>query len=105
MTFLFTWQLGHSLFKLISIINTTENHHWVKNFEKTRKIHQCTANVKSSKMNNTTETEQERQYRKNKNEIVGMIFLNICPVYAGKNDKISIRSSLRKIPEKLNQSK
>jgi len=46
-------------------------------------------------MNNITETEQERQYRKNKNEIVGMIFLNICPVYAGKIDKISIRSSLR----------
>ena len=46
-------------------------------------------------MNNITETEQERQYRKNKNEIVGMIFLNICPVYTGKIDKTSIRSSLR----------
>ena len=35
-------------------------------------------------MNNLAETEQEREYRKSKNAIVGMIFLNICPVYAGK---------------------
>jgi len=33
-------------------------------------------------MNNITETEQQRAYRKHKNEIVGLIFLNICPVYA-----------------------
>ena len=33
-TYLFTWHLGHSLFKLMAIINTTENHRWVKNFQK-----------------------------------------------------------------------
>jgi len=33
-------------------------------------------------MNNLAETEQERAYRKNKNAIVGMIMLNIFPVYA-----------------------
>ena len=35
-------------------------------------------------MNNQTETQQEREYRKNKNVIIWMIILNICPVYAGK---------------------
>ena len=39
-------------------------------------------------MNNLAETEQERAYRKNKNVIVGMIMLNICPVYAGKIHKV-----------------
>ena len=39
-------------------------------------------------MNNQTETEQEREYRKNKNVIIWMIILNICPVYAGKISKI-----------------
>ena len=38
-------------------------------------------------MNNLAETEQEREYRKNKNIIVWMIFLNIFPVYAGKIHK------------------
>ena len=46
-------------------------------------------------MNNLAETEQERENRKNKNLIVGLIVLNIIPVYAGKIHKISIRSSLR----------
>ena len=39
-------------------------------------------------MNNLAETEQERAYRKNKNAIVGMIMLNIFPVYAGKIHKV-----------------
>ena len=30
-----------------------------------------------------------------RNAIIWMIFLNICPVYTGKIDKTSIRSSLR----------
>jgi len=44
-------------------------------------------------MNNLAETEQEREYRKNKDAIVGMIFLNICPVYAGKIHKEDKQSS------------
>ena len=32
-----------------------------------------------------TASVEERQYVKNRNIIVFMIFLNICPVYAGKN--------------------